>query len=312
MEYRTLGKTELKVSVIGFGCWQMGKKWWEGTKDEETIPAVNKAIDLGINLFDTADVYGFGHSEKILAKALGKKRKDIILATKVGLEWSAFGKITHNLSKKYILKAVDKSLKRLNTDYIDIYQAHWPDPNTPVEETMEAFNELKKSGKIRYIGVSNFNTSLIKGALKFGEVQAIQPSYNIFQREYEKDTLPFCLEKEIGVITYSSIAKGLLSGKYNKDTTFGDNDIRKIDVLFRAENFKKNLQKVEKLKGIASSLNRPLVHLAVAWNLSNPAVTSALVGIKRSSQVEEIADATDLKLDKNVLQKIDEICKNNA
>ena len=312
MEYRKIKDVDLDISVIGFGCWQMGITWWTGTKDNETIPAVHKAIDSGVSLFDTADVYGFGHSEEVLAKAIADNRDKIIIATKVGLQWDDRGRISHNLKRDYVFKAVEDSLNRLKTDYIDIYQAHWPDPDTPIEETMDALVSLKNEGKVRYIGLSNFNIDQLKEAQQYSKIHFLQPPYSILQRDYEEDTLPFCKENDIGVLTYASIGKGLLAGKFNKNTRFSKKDFRSIDQLFSKENFEKNLKIVEKLKKTAEKLNIPLLHLAIAWNLSNPAVTSALVGIKRQEQLEGILGASAVILKKEILSEISNIsCSSN-
>lgn len=318
MEYRKLGNTDLNLSVIGFGCWAMGGGWGQ-TDDRESIAAVRRALDLGVNFFDTADIYGFGHSEEVLAEALGSRRKDVIVATKGGLAWDEHGCLFRSSGRHHIMNAVESSLRRLKTDYIDLYQIHWPDSHTPFETTMRVLDDLIKSGKVRYVGVSNFTVRQMKECMKIRPIHSLQPPYNMLMRDIEKDLLPFCKKNGIGVVAYGPLAYGLLTGKFTEDTEFPKTDWRSgslfpdpgdwqrhID-LFHGRQFRRNLKIVEKLKKIADKHGKTVGQLAIAWVLSNPSVTSAIVGAKRPSQIEENVGGAGWQISKEELLRIDEI-----
>lgn len=287
MEYKKLGSTSLNISRIGFGCWAIGGYGWGKVNDEESIFAIKRALELGINFFDTADVYGFGHSEEILGKALGKKRKDIVIATKFGLKWDEKGNLERDASPKRIEKALDASLKRLGLDCIPLYQIHWPDPKTQISETMEALKNLQKKGKIKYIGCSNFSPKLIREAQEFCRLESLQGPYNIIEKEIEKETFALAKERQIAVITYSTLAQGLFSGKYRDDAKFDKKDIRSRYENWQGDKFKANLKLVEKLKEIGARYNKTPAQVAIRWVLENPQVTSALIGIKRAEHIED-------------------------
>jgi len=307
MEMIQLGKTDLVVTRIALGCWQFGGDWWGGAQDEKSIATVHKALDIGINFFDTADVYGFGRSEKILAKALGTHRKDVIIATKVGVVGTSVDDLHIDLSRRHIIEGVEESLKKLNTDYIDLYQTHWPDNNVPIEETALALEDLVSSGKIRYIGASNVNVMHMQEYIKHYHLDAIQPRYNMIDRKVEKEVLPFCEKKQIGVLAYSPMHRGLLTGKITKDTKFAEGDNRGDDKEFKGEAFKKNLAIIEKLKHVATCQGKTLAQLAVAWVLMHPAVSAALWGARSPEQIEGSIDADGWRLSEEIMNQIEEI-----
>lgn len=308
MNFKMLGKSELKVSTICFGCWALGGKGW-GTDvdDQQSILAIRRAIDLGINFFDTADVYGNGKSEEILGKALGGAYRDVMVATKVGNRFDKDGRIYGDLSKDHILWSIDESLKRLDREVIDLYQVHRPDDGTPIRETMDALMACIEAGKVRYIGLSNQTVEQISEYMSYGTVVSLQPPLNLLYRYAEIELLPFCLQNDIGVIPYSPMARGLLTGKYREKVTFPENDFRGAYFLFGEGAFERNIQSVMALEQYAQDLSITMSQLAIAWILAHPAVTSAIVGAKRPKQIEETASAYDIKLDQDALKKIERI-----
>lgn len=306
MEYRTLGSTGLKVSVVGLGCWAIGGGWWGPVNDSDSVATIHKAMDLGINFFDTADIYGFGHSEKILARALGERRKEVIVATKVGLRWNSKGQIKNDLSREYILKEVDESLKRLHTDYIDLYQAHWPAPNTPIEETVEALVTCVEAGKVRYIGASNLSPEQLAEYRKYGPIETLQPPLNLFERYAEVQLLPICYKENIGVLSYGTLCRGLLTAKFKPDHIFKD-QVRARDPLFQGVTFQRNLAIVDRLKTMAEGNKRTVGQLAVAWVLAHPAISIALCGARHPDQIAESAGGVNWELTDEDLKRISKI-----
>lgn len=310
MKMRKLGSEGPDLTVIGFGCWAMGGAGWGGSwgpqDDRQSIDSVHAALDHGVNWFDTAAVYGLGHSEEILRKALGARRNDVIVATKFGLVWDDQGNLTNRASYESVMRECDASLKRLGTDHIDLYQQHWPDNvGTPVDETMRALNDLKAAGKIRYAGVSNYDLPLLEQALQSIHLDSLQPQYNLFSRDVETDVLPFCRNHGVGVVAYSPLASGLLGGKYTEYQTFAEGDWRKNHPDFKGEGLRRNLARVERLRTIADRFNRTVAQLAIAWVLSNPAVTSAIVGVRRPDHLTTALPAADWTLDAQTCQEIE-------
>lgn len=300
MRYTHLEALGIKLSCLGLGGEQFSGHGWGNVSEAEMVKAIHKAIDSGITFFDTAPIYGLGHSEEVLGRTLGAKRKNVIIATKVGLVWrkdKTFAKFTDS-SPANINREIDISLKRLNTDYIDLYQIHWPDPNTPIEDTLFAMEKLKQSGKIRCIGCCNFSLELLKESLKYGEIKTLQVPYSLIERKVEQDLLPFCKEYGIGVLAYSPLARGLLTGKYDRNIEFGPDDhrSRSEDEYFHGEAFLKNLEIVERVKVIAKRLNKTPAQIALRWLLKNPCVTAAIFGAKNAAQVEENVAALDFVL----------------
>lgn len=310
MEYRTLGGSDLEVSVIGFGAWGIGgAPFWKTEGDDESIRAIRKAFDLGITLFDTAPVYGFGHSEELMGKALKPVRDKAIIATKCGLSWSKeeLGAISNDCTKKAILKEIDQSLKRLQTDWIDLYQVHWPDPKTPQKETMEALLEIQEQKKIRYIGVSNYSVEQMQDCLQYGKIVSIQPEYSLLQRSIEKETVPFCRENDIGIIAYSPLASGVLTGKYDKKTRFTDWRSKGLIGVFKGDGYVKNIGRIDELKKIAESAGKTCAQMAINWVVRQPGLTCALVGVKNEIQMEANLKSIGWELDSNQQEHLNEI-----
>ena len=308
MEKITLGNSDLKISPISFGAWSIGgPPFWRDRGKAESVKAIKKAIDLGINLIDTAPVYGFGRSEEFVREAIKGKRGQVIVATKCGLRWKkeSLGGIYHDLSPESINLEVENSLKRLGVERIDLYQIHWPDEERPIADTMGTLAKLQDSGKIRYIGVSNFSVTQIEEAMKYAEVVSLQPPYNMLQRDIEKTELPFCRKNNIAVLPYSSLASGLLSGKYDSKSKFdgwrgkGNMGLFKKDVLATV------MEKVEILDAIAKAHDITLSALAIQWLINREGVTSAIVGANTAEQVEQNVRGLDVEISDSVWGKVE-------
>ena len=298
MEYKKLGLTDLKISRIGFGCWAIGGYGWGKVNDRDSIATIRKALDLGINFFDTADVYGFGYSEEILSKALGNQKKKVVIATKFGVKWDKSGRTDKDISSKRVVEALDGSLKRLKIDCIPLYQIHWPDFKTPISETMEALKKCQKAGKIKHIGCCNFSVDLIQEAQKISRIEALQAPYNIKEREIERELIHCCRKYKISIITYSTLLQGLFTGKYGRKSKFSKNDVRSRYENWVGEKFDKNLKIVEKLKKLSAFYKKTPAQIAIRWVLDNTNIASALVGVQKPEQIQENVDATGWKLSK--------------
>jgi len=310
MEYRVLGDSGLKVSVIGFGAWGIGgAPFWTNEGHTSSARAIMKSYELGINFFDTAPVYGFGHSEEILGKTLKHVRDKVIYATKFGLRWKkkSLGAITKNATRQSILEEIDQSLQRLDTDYIDLYQIHWPDVETSQDETMDTLLEIQKQGKIRAIGVSNYSTEQMKDIMKSGKIVSLQPDYSLLNRSIEKDIVPYCAENKMGIIAYSPLASGLLTGKYGKDAKFEDWRGKGIIGCFSGPQFERNMDKVVRLKAMGESMGKTCAQMAINWIVSQPHLTTALLGVKNAKQMEENIKALDWQLEPKQKEEIDNI-----
>jgi aryl-alcohol dehydrogenase-like predicted oxidoreductase len=312
MKYRKLGKNGPQISVIGFGSWAIGGGWasgWGDQDDQISNESVRAALDAGVTFYDTAAVYGLGHSEVVMGQALKADRHKVVLATKCGLVWDEQGNVSKNGTFDSVIREAEASLRRLGTDYIDLYQMHWPDidQNAAAEETMRAMDKLVQDGKIRYVGVSNYNVAQLEESLTVRHVDALQPPYSILRPAAEKELLPFCLEKGIGVVGYSSLTSGLLSGNYTYDTKFDASDWRSRNKAHTGEGLKKNVDLAEKLKVIASRLDITLPQLAVAYTLAHPALTSAIVGVRKPSHILSVLPAIDVTLDEATLAEIRQI-----
>ncbi|HJO57016.1 MAG TPA: aldo/keto reductase [Nitrospinaceae bacterium] len=310
MEYRVLGGSGLMVSVIGFGAWGIGgAPFWTNEGHTSSARAIMKSYELGINFFDTAPVYGFGHSEEILGKTLKHVRDKVIYATKCGLRWKkkSLGAITKNATRQSILEEIDQSLQRLDTDYIDLYQIHWPDVETSQDETMDTLLEIQKQGKIRAIGVSNYSTEQMKDIMKSGKIVSLQPDYSLLNRSIEKDIVPYCAENKMGIIAYSPLASGLLTGKYGKDAKFEDWRGKGIIGCFSGPQFERNMGKVVRLKAMGESMGKTCAQMAINWIVSQPHLTTALLGVKNAKQMEENIKALDWQLEPKQKEEIDNI-----
>ncbi|MBC8286910.1 MAG: aldo/keto reductase [Nitrospinae bacterium] len=310
MEYRKLGSSDLKVSVIGYGAWGIGgAPFWNNEGDKKSLDSIKKAYDLGINFFDTAPVYGFGHSEELIGKALKPVRDKVILATKCGLRWGkkSLSSLRKDASRNSILEEIDQSLKRLDTDVIDLYQVHWPDVETDQKETMETLLEIQEKGKIRHIGVSNYSAEQIKDCLQYGKIVSLQPEFSLLARDIQKDTVPICLENDIGIIAYSPLSSGVLTGKYDKNTKFKDWRSKGIIGTFSGEGFVKNIEKVDQLKEIADAEGKTCAQTAINWVLRQEGLTTALVGVKNSAQVKENLKAVGWQPSPDNCEKIEKV-----
>lgn len=307
--------TNLKSSRIGIGTWAIGGWMWGGTDEKESIRTIHAALDMGINLIDTAPVYGQGRSEEIVGEAMRQygRRDSIILATKVGIDWTT-GRIERNSSRERILKEFADSLQRLQTGYIDIYQVHWPDPLTPIEETAATLRELYEQGKIRAIGVSNFSPEQMQRFQAVAPLHTVQPPYNLFEREIEADVLPYAREHGVTALTYGAICRGLLSGTMRADREFSKDDLRKTsDPKFQPPQFAEYLEAAKKLDAYARErFAKGVIHLAVRWLLDQPGVGAALWGARRPDQLGPINEVSGWKLQQDDFEAIDAILRESV
>jgi aryl-alcohol dehydrogenase-like predicted oxidoreductase len=314
METRKLGSDGPELTVIGCGTWAMGgsgqgdANGWGPQDDRESAAAIQAALEAGINWFDTAPAYGMGHAEEVMGRALGSHRKDVYVATKFGLVWDDSGHISNHAGYDSVIRECDASLRRLGTDYIDLYQMHWPDTQgTPVEESMRAVDDLIKAGKVRWAGVSNFDVPLLEQAMRVRHVDSLQPKYNLFDRHIESEILPYCREQGIGVVAYSPLASGLLGGRYTPETTFDPGDWRGGNPDFVGEGLRRNVERVNQLKEIAARHGKTVAQLAIAWVLSTPGVTSAIVGTRRPAHITTALPAADWVLDDALRDEVEQV-----
>ncbi|MGD8882631.1 MAG: aldo/keto reductase [Desulfobacterales bacterium] len=302
MRLRQLGQSDIHLSPIIMGLWQAGKEMWVGIDDKRTAKAIRAAFEAGITTFDTAEAYGKGHSEQILASAISDKRDKAIYATKV---------FANHLKFDQVLKACDRSLKNLQTEYIDLYQIHWPSGSfgfdeVPIGETMGALNELKEQGKIRAIGVSNFSRPQLQEAIQYGQIDSLQPPYSLFWRQVEKDTMSFCAENKITILAYAPMAQGLLTGKFGPDHTFAKGDIREKNKLLQPDTYARVQEALTKLLPIANSKGITLGQLALSWVISHPNAC-AIAGARNANQASENAKAGSIALSNEELSEMNEI-----
>src|SRR6266852_6814300 len=310
MTLRTLGQSDLKITPIGIGAWAIGGgKWefgWGPQDDEDSIAAIHAGLDLGMNWIDTAAAYGLGHSETVVGRAIKEFRARPYIFTKCSLVWDKAGKISHNLQAASIRREDEASLKRLGIDSVDLYQIHWaawhgaPESASPgsIEEAVGELAKLKAEGKIRNIGISNFNAQQMQRAISVAPITSLQPPYSLLATDVESSILPFALEHKIGVIVYSPMASGLLSGAMTRERIAGlpEDDWRKHSPNFQEPRLSQNLRLVERLRAIGQRYNATPGEVAIAWTLRNPAVTGAIIGVRNAQQARGIAGAADLTL----------------
>ena len=304
MQKRYLGQTNIEITPLLVGTWQAGKRMWAGIEDEESIKAIRAAFEAGITTVDTAEIYGEGHSESIVAQALADVREQVIYATKV---------FATHLKYEEVIAACDLSLKNLQTDYIDIYQIHWPSGSwnteiVPISETMAALNYLKAQGKIRAIGVSNFSRSQLEEAGQYARIESIQPPYSLFWRSVEKEIMPYCIENNISILAYSPLAQGLLTGKFRNGYQLAAEDHRIKNKLFHGENFQRVQAALNQLEPIADRYHCSLAQLSLAWLIKQPQ-TNAIAGVRNAAQAVNNAQAMTINLTPEDLKLIDNIGK---
>jgi aryl-alcohol dehydrogenase-like predicted oxidoreductase len=311
-EYVEIKGTSLISSRIGLGSWAIGGWMWGGTDEKESIRTIHAAFDQGINLIDTAPIYGYGRSEAIVGEALRQhgRRESVILASKVGIDWTN-GKVERNSTRPRILKELEDSLRRLQTDYIDIYQVHWPDPLVPIEETAATLCEIWEQGKIRAIGVSNYSPEQMQRFQAIAPLHTIQPPYNLFEREIERDILPYAFRHGVTTLTYGALCRGLLSGAMRADREFANGDMRKTsDPKFQPEHFAEYLNATNKLDAFArENFGKRAIHLAVRWLLDQPGVGVALWGARRPEQLAPVREVSGWSLTESDFAAIDAILR---
>ncbi len=319
MEYRNLGQSELKVSAVTLGAWAIGGLFWGGTDERDAVAAIQKSIDLGVTSIDTAPAYGCGRSEEIVGKAIKDRRNQVQLFTKFGLRWDdesgtfyfaindADGrsyKIYRQATKKWVIRECEESLRRLGTDYIDLYQHHWPDPAVPVDDTFEGVERLLQDGKILAAGVCNYSPEQMAAASKIVPLVSCQPPFSMVRRDIEQDVLPYCRENGMGVVVYSPMQLGLLTGKVTMERVFPETDIRSRSPYFKPENRKRVLEFLDKLKPIAARHKATLAQLVINWTIHQPGITAALVGARNPAQAGENAGAVKFKLSSEEMARI--------
>lgn len=312
MEYIPIPALSIKASRIALGTWSIGGAGWGGTSEQDAVRTIAAAIDKGINLIDTAPIYGWGRSEELIGRVLAERggRDRLILATKFGLRPGdpASGPPVRDSSPRQIRQEIEDSLRRLGTDYIDIYQIHWPDFSVPMEETAATLEGLRRQGKIRAIGVSNFSVEEMERFRKTAPLHTAQPPFNLFEREPERDVLPFALRHGIATLIYSPLCRGLLTGRLTAETHFPGDDVRLVDPKFQQPRFGRYLDAVARLDRLARErFGKRVIHLAMRWVLDQPGASVALWGARRPDQLDPLRDVMDWKLDAAGMKEIDRI-----
>ena len=308
---KRLGNSDLELTPIGVGAWAMGGGGWAfawGPQDDnESIAAIQAALDRGVNWIDTAAVYGLGHSEEVVARAIAGRPNRPFVFTKCERVWNEKGEISKSLKRDSVRKECEASLRRLKVDTIDLYQIHWPEPDEEVEEGWETLSRLKEEGKVRWIGVSNFNVAQLERARKIAPITSLQPPYSAISPEIEDAILPYCQQHGIGVLAYSPMKSGLLTGKMTREriAAFPADDFRKRALAFQEPNLTRNLALAEHMKQIAARHGRTAGEVALAWVLRHPAITAAIVGMRSAEQVEGVIGALEFRLTFDEIAEID-------
>jgi aryl-alcohol dehydrogenase-like predicted oxidoreductase len=311
MQTRQLGNSDLKITPIGIGAWAMGGgEWayaWGPQQDSESVAAIQTALDAGVNWIDTAAVYGLGHSEEVVGRAIAGRSQRPYIFTKCSLVWNDKGEIEHSLRAESVRKEAEASLRRLKIDAIDLYQIHWPDPDQEIEAGWRTMADLQKEGKVRYIGVSNFNVAQMDRISKIAPITSLQPNYNIVTRDIEKAILPYCREHNIGVIVYSPMKSGLLTGKMTREriASLPKDDFRPRTASFQEPLLTRNLGLVEVLREIGASQGKTPGEVAIAWALRDPVVTGAIVGMRSAQQAQEIVRSAEYRLSPEEIGQIE-------
>ena len=313
MDYRRMGASDLEVSAIGFGCWELGGTNYGPIDEAQAVAAIHRALDLGVTLFDTAPGYGFGHSEEVLGRALGARRKDVVLVSKTAISWDPVT-FTRKLDSRYstVKRIAEEGLRRLGTDHLDLLLIHWPDVETPLEETMRALTDLVDEGKTRHAGVSNFTAYELRESRRHAPICANQVGYNLFDRRWEREMFPTAQELGIGVMAYGPMAHGLLTGAVGRATAFDPKDWRASGMifgqhLFGPQNLPRNLEVVEQLQAVAARLGATLPRLALAWVLRHPAVSVALSGCRTPGEIEENVRALEVTIPAEVAGELERL-----
>ena len=317
MKKARLGNSELQITTVGLGTWAIGGPWqfgWGKQDDNDSIKAILESLETGVNWLDTAPIYGCGHSEEIVGRTLKQVSRKPLIATKCSLLWNDKREKISCLKEKSILAECDASLKRLGVEVIDLYQMHWGSPDEDLEEGYGAMAKCVKAGKVRYLGVSNYTIEQIKRVMKIHPLTSLQPPYSMFKREIEDEFLPFCKKNNIGVIVYSPMHKGMLTGKFTAQSVeaLPADDVRKKTGDFQMPNLEINLKYIEKLKTIAKRNGYTVAQLAIAWTLRKPEVTAAIVGARKPGQIKETAPAADIILSSDDISEIEEILKKRS
>lgn len=315
MRYVTLPGTDLEVSEVGFGAWAIGGKWWgDDVRDEDSIAAVRRALELGVTLFDTAPLYGHGHADEVLKQALGEELSEVTIATKVGVRWDGTGEHAESdLSAAYVREDCEASLKRLGVDTLDLLQVHWPcEHDTPLEETLGALRALKSEGKLRHFGLCNYGSEDLRQALDGGDLSSFQTPYSMIRRELEDELMdvvrpPGADDSRVGVFAYETLARGILTGKFRSLPRFPKTDLRARDPRYWGTRFFRLTRWVDLLRQASERVDEPAAALAAGWALSRPAVSCVLIGAKRASQVEQNVRASDVAARPDVVHLLDRI-----